>query len=59
MRKRKIQPGSFVDRAEARAVFNKDKRIDLRKYWAKNDDIELEPKVVENAQIQNQQVCRG
>lgn len=40
---KKIKPGSFQDRAESRAIFTKDKRIDLRKYWAKNDDIELDP----------------
>lgn len=46
MQKRKIEPGSFVDRAQSRAIFTKDKRIDLRKYWAKNDDTELSPEKV-------------
>jgi hypothetical protein len=43
MRNQKTKPGSFVDRAESKALFFKDKRIDLRKYWATNDDTELDP----------------
>lgn len=52
MRKQKIKPGSFVDRTESKALFFKDKRIDLRKYWS-NDDVELNPEVVANAQVQD------
>jgi hypothetical protein len=40
---KKIKPGSFVDRAIAKANFNNDKRIILKDYWAGNDDTELSP----------------
>lgn len=53
MRKRKIKPGSFQDIAESRAIFMKDKRIDLKKYWAKDDDIELEPTTVQQLSNEN------
>lgn len=50
MQKRKIKPGSFQDRAEAKIIFNRDKKIDLRKLWNmdKDEDEELDPKIIEN-----------
>jgi hypothetical protein len=58
MRKRKIKPGSFQDLAEARAIFTKDKRIDLRKYW---NEEELDPDRVNRLQnaVQDNKVCRS
>lgn len=56
MQKRKIKPGSFQDRAESKAVFKNYKQIDLRKLWRGDDDIELSPQAVDNAQVQNKQV---
>jgi hypothetical protein len=48
---RHVTDSPFQDLAESRAIFHKDKRIDLRKYWAKNDDEELEPDKVNDTKL--------
>jgi len=45
MRKQKIKPGSFIDRAESRVQTKSSfERIDLHKLW--NEEVELEPSKV-------------
>jgi hypothetical protein len=47
MRKRKVKPNTFEDRAIAEVIVKHGGKIDLKELWKREEDKELDPKFLD------------